>query len=169
MVESISWMEYPARSSDLATASKPRGAVASLLANDGKKKTTFLDIRYVPRLSSFSRIRPCVLVCHRRVMHLSFVDQRRLDLSFAIGLVSISCLDFGCTAYCISRRTQPDEPDHFHTSYKLPFCFAITVPILQPVEKKIVHQHKKIRRVTVRCQSARRSASHLRIANKDNS
>src|SRR6202166_2420246 len=81
MVESISWMEYPTRCSGVATASTPRGAVASLLANDGKKKTTFLDIQCVPRLSGFSKVRSCVLVCHRRVTHLSFVDQWRLDLS----------------------------------------------------------------------------------------
>jgi hypothetical protein len=38
-------MVYPARNRGVATASKPSGAVASLLANDGKKKTTFFDIR----------------------------------------------------------------------------------------------------------------------------
>src|SRR5271154_3284315 len=81
MVESISRMEYPARSNGVATASKPRGAVASLLAKDGKKKTTFLDIRCVPRLSGFSRIRTCVRDCHRWVTHLSFIDRQRLDLS----------------------------------------------------------------------------------------
>ena len=41
-------MEYPARNSGVATASKPSGAVASVLANDGKKNTTFFDIRSVP-------------------------------------------------------------------------------------------------------------------------
>jgi hypothetical protein len=46
-------MEYPARSNGVATASKPRGAVASLLAKEGKKKTIFFDIRafrYLPFL-----------------------------------------------------------------------------------------------------------------------
>jgi hypothetical protein len=44
IVESIRRIEYPARNKGVATANRPRGAVASLLANDGKKKTTFFDI-----------------------------------------------------------------------------------------------------------------------------
>ena len=53
MVESIRRIEYPARSSGVATASSPNGAVASLLANDGKKKTTFFDIRSFRALLPF--------------------------------------------------------------------------------------------------------------------
>jgi hypothetical protein len=39
MVESISVMLYPARSSGVDTARMPSGAVASVLAKEGKKKT----------------------------------------------------------------------------------------------------------------------------------
>jgi hypothetical protein len=48
IVESISRTEYPARMSGVATARIPSGAVASVLAKEGKKKTTFFDIRIVP-------------------------------------------------------------------------------------------------------------------------
>jgi hypothetical protein len=44
IVESMRTSLYPALSSGVATARMPSGAVASLLANDGKKKTTFFDI-----------------------------------------------------------------------------------------------------------------------------
>jgi hypothetical protein len=44
MVESTKTISKPARSSGVATARMPRGAVASELAKDGKKKTIFLDI-----------------------------------------------------------------------------------------------------------------------------
>ena len=40
----MSFTEKPARSSGVATARIPKGAVASELAKEGKKKTTFLDI-----------------------------------------------------------------------------------------------------------------------------
>jgi hypothetical protein len=54
MVESIRTTSKPARFNGVATARMPRGAVASELANDGKKKTIFLDERngYSPRLKS---------------------------------------------------------------------------------------------------------------------
>src|SRR5579862_5445055 len=45
MVESIRTTSKPARFNGVATARMPRGAVASELANDGKKKTIFLDER----------------------------------------------------------------------------------------------------------------------------
>jgi hypothetical protein len=48
IVESISVTEKPARRSGVATARIPRGAVASELAKEGKKKTTFLDIDLIP-------------------------------------------------------------------------------------------------------------------------
>src|ERR1700731_4254940 len=50
IVESTSFTEYPLRRSGVATARMPSGAVASELAKEGKKKTTFLDIGLVSRL-----------------------------------------------------------------------------------------------------------------------
>src|SRR6202051_3325978 len=47
IVVSMSFTEKPCRSRGVATARIPSGAVASLLAKEGKKKTTFLDIVYV--------------------------------------------------------------------------------------------------------------------------
>jgi hypothetical protein len=48
MVESINTTSYPARFSGVATARMPSGAVASELANEGKKKTIFFDLRNRP-------------------------------------------------------------------------------------------------------------------------
>jgi hypothetical protein len=45
MVESIRTISKPERISGVATARMPSGAVASELAKDGKKKTTFFDLR----------------------------------------------------------------------------------------------------------------------------
>jgi len=51
-VESIRHTSYPARSKGVATARMPKGAVASELAKDGKKKTILRDL---PRaISSFT-------------------------------------------------------------------------------------------------------------------
>src|SRR5580698_9582166 len=44
MVESIKTTWYPARINGVATARIPSGAVASELANDGKKKTILRDL-----------------------------------------------------------------------------------------------------------------------------
>jgi hypothetical protein len=46
MVESIIQTSKPARSSGVATARIPRGAVASVLEKAGKKKTTFLELLF---------------------------------------------------------------------------------------------------------------------------
>jgi hypothetical protein len=43
IVESMRAIWYPARISGVATAKTPSGAVASELAKEGKKKTTFLE------------------------------------------------------------------------------------------------------------------------------
>jgi hypothetical protein len=43
MVESIRRTWYPARSNGVASDRIPSGAVASVLENAGKKKTTFFD------------------------------------------------------------------------------------------------------------------------------
>jgi hypothetical protein len=43
LVESMRHIWYPARSNGVATARMPRGAVASELAKDGKKKTILRD------------------------------------------------------------------------------------------------------------------------------
>jgi hypothetical protein len=43
IVESISLTSYPARNSGVAIARMPSGAVASVLAKAGKKKTIFLE------------------------------------------------------------------------------------------------------------------------------
>lgn len=58
-MESISRMEYPARNNGVATASNPSGAVASVLANEGKKNTTFFDMRLspIPEVPEFLKIR----------------------------------------------------------------------------------------------------------------
>ena len=45
MVESTRTTSNPARFNGVATARIPSGAVASELANEGKKKTIFLDCR----------------------------------------------------------------------------------------------------------------------------
>jgi hypothetical protein len=73
MVESMRQISNPARSNGVATAKIPKGAVASELANDGKKKTILRDLdngfssakendRYSPQPS-----------CHRNVSNLSGV------------------------------------------------------------------------------------------------
>src|ERR1700741_5069097 len=73
MVESMRQISNPARSNGVATARIPKGAVASELANDGKKKTILRDLdnefsslkendRYSPERS-----------CHRNVSNLSGV------------------------------------------------------------------------------------------------
>jgi hypothetical protein len=53
----------PARSKGVATARMPKGAVASLLANDGKKKTILRDLRnqfsLLKENDSFSGVRSC--------------------------------------------------------------------------------------------------------------
>jgi hypothetical protein len=53
----------PARSKGVATARMPKGAVASLLANDGKKKTILRDLRNAFSLlkenDNFSGARSC--------------------------------------------------------------------------------------------------------------
>src|SRR5271170_5764592 len=51
IVESISFTEYPACNRGVATARIPSGAVASELAKEGKKNTTFFDIGTVPDFS----------------------------------------------------------------------------------------------------------------------
>jgi hypothetical protein len=43
IVESIRTTSYPERSKGVAIESNPNGAVASVLANAGKKRTTFLE------------------------------------------------------------------------------------------------------------------------------
>jgi hypothetical protein len=43
MVESMIRISYPARSNGVEMASKPSGAVASMLEKEGMKKTIFFD------------------------------------------------------------------------------------------------------------------------------
>jgi hypothetical protein len=70
MVESISLTWYPARNSGVATARMPSGAVASVLANDGKKKTTlFFGLIVDARDNTATKNR----VCHGVVTAMSFV------------------------------------------------------------------------------------------------
>src|SRR5579859_3187606 len=85
MVESMRQISNPARSNGVATARIPKGAVASELAKDGKKKTILRDLdngfsslkendRYSPEAS-----------CHRNVSNLSGVccdpGGNRMDVS----------------------------------------------------------------------------------------
>jgi hypothetical protein len=85
IVESMSFTEKPARKSGVATARIPRGAVASELAKEGKKKTTFLDIDFVPgpqpHLTGGN-----VSICH--------VDVRACHISVISPSRAISSLDF---------------------------------------------------------------------------
>src|SRR5271167_1049286 len=73
MVESMRQISNPARSSGVATAKIPKGAVASELANDGKKKTILRDLdngfSSLKENDSYSAERSC----HRNVSNLSGV------------------------------------------------------------------------------------------------
>jgi hypothetical protein len=73
MVESMRQISNPARSSGVATAKIPKGAVASELANDGKKKTILRDLD-----NGFSSLKEndrysAKPSCHRNVSNLSGV------------------------------------------------------------------------------------------------
>src|ERR1700741_3706354 len=73
MVESMRQISNPARSSGVATAKIPKGAVASELANDGKKKTILRDLD-----NEFSSLKEndrysAKPSCHRNVSNLSGV------------------------------------------------------------------------------------------------
>src|ERR1700750_697723 len=73
MVESMRQISNPARSSGVPTAKIPKGAVASELANDGKKKTILRDLD-----NGFSSLKEndrysAKPSCHRNVSNLSGV------------------------------------------------------------------------------------------------
>src|SRR5882724_1372770 len=73
MVESMRQISNPARSNGVATAKIPKGAVASELANDGKKKTILRDLD-----NGFSSLKEndrysTERSCHRNVSNLSGV------------------------------------------------------------------------------------------------
>jgi hypothetical protein len=82
MVESMRQISNPARSNGVATAKIPKGAVASELANDGKKKTILRDLD-----NGFSSLKEndrysAERSCHRNVSNLSGVccnRRRRSD------------------------------------------------------------------------------------------
>src|SRR5215813_6040193 len=93
---------YPARNKGVDTAKIPRGAVASILENAGKKKTTFRDgmidrAAFQPSLFRFrlqNRLIPySIYTCNRVIAHNS-----RLYTSARLGLASLtyrrSRLDF---------------------------------------------------------------------------
>src|SRR5271156_5636100 len=82
MVESMRQISNPARSNGVATAKIPKGAVASELANDGKKKTILRDLdnefSSLKKNDRYSADRSC----HRNVSNLSGVccnRRRRSD------------------------------------------------------------------------------------------
>src|SRR5580658_378118 len=70
MVESIMRTSYPARSSGVATARMPKGAVASVLVNAGKKKTTFLDRGRIEKNPAER--------CFRPYVHTNLIAQDRI-------------------------------------------------------------------------------------------
>jgi len=106
IVESISFIEYPLRNSGVATASIPNGAVASELANDGKKNTTFLDIalvsstrmkRYAGRPRSF--VTALSLACH-------FFFHRDFTASFRVTVIHIVTLTLAFNPITLPLRAE---------------------------------------------------------------
>src|SRR5579864_59738 len=67
MVESMMRTVYPARSSGVEMASNPSGAVASMLEKEGKKKTTFFELR-----TCSSPLRPACRVQPAAGVHINF-------------------------------------------------------------------------------------------------
>src|ERR1700677_1557926 len=73
MVESMRQISNPARSKGVATAKIPKGAVASELANDGKKKTILRDLDNGFSSAKENDRYSSEPSCHRNVSSLSGV------------------------------------------------------------------------------------------------